>query len=74
MMLVDQNHIHYTYALYSRLDQEIDYENGDVPLHLGRIADSMYEWEGKVAECLGLTQVDVKAIKAENPGKLELQS
>ena len=52
----------------------MDFENKDVPLHLGKIADSMYEWEGPVAEQLGLTQVDVAAIKMKHPGELRLQT
>ena len=35
-----------------RLDQVLDCENNGVPLHLGKIADSMYEWEGPVADHL----------------------
>ena len=52
----------------------LDFENDDVPVHLGRIADSMYEWEGPVAEQLGLTQADVAAIKLKHPGELGLQT
>ena len=44
------------------------------PLHLGKIADSMYEWEGAVADHLGLTQVDVEAIKMKHPGELRRQT
>ena len=58
---------------YTRLDQELDYENAGVLLHLGKIADSMYEWEGPVAEQLGLTPVDVEAIKTKHPSELRLQ-
>lgn len=52
----------------------LDYENGDVPLHLGQIADTMYEWEGQVAEQLGLTLADVAAIKVKHPFELKLQT
>ena len=45
-----------------------------VPKHLGQIADTMYEWEGPVAEQLGLTPADVAAIKIEYPGELRLQT
>ena len=41
--------------------------------HLGQIADSMYEWEGPIANELGLTPVDVAAIKAKYPMNLYLQ-
>ena len=57
-----------------QLNQVIDFENNGVPLYLGQIADSMYEWEGAVAERLCLTQVDVAAIKLQHPTKLNLQT
>ena len=44
-----------------------------VSKHLGRIADSMYEWEGPVAEQLGLTQADIAAIKTKHPTELKLR-
>ena len=56
------------------LDQVLDFENDGVSKHLGQIAESMYEWEGSVAEQLGLTAADNAAIKAEHPGKLKLQT
>lgn len=52
----------------------MDFENNEVPLHLGQIADLMYEWEGSVAENLGLTTADVAGIKQEYPKKLKLQT
>ena len=57
-----------------RLDEEIDFENGGVSKHLGQIADSMYEWEGTVAEELGLTRVDIAVIKKKHPDELNLQT
>ena len=45
-----------------------------IPKHLGQIADSMYEWEGPVAEQLGLTSTDVAAINRKYPGELRLQT
>ena len=45
-----------------------------VPKHLGQIADIMYEWEGPVAEQLGLTQADVAAIKTKYPNELRLRT
>ena len=57
-----------------RLSQVSDFENGGVSNHLGQIADSMYEWEGPVAEQLGLTPADVAAIKVKHPGELRLQT
>ena len=50
----------------------LDFEHGGVPRHLGQIADSMNEWEGSVADQLGLVPADVAAIKIEN-SKLSLQ-
>ena len=55
------------------LNKEIDFCNNGVPKHLGRIADSMYEWEGRIAEELGLTKADVANIKTKYPMDLKLQ-
>ena len=44
-----------------------------VPKHLGQIADSMCEWEGRIADELELKNADVAAIKCEYPNKLTLQ-
>ena len=55
-------------------DQVLDFENGGVSKHLGQIADSMYEWEGSVAEQLGLTPAEIAAIKMKYPGELRLQT
>ena len=43
-------------------------------MHLGQIADTMYEWEGPVAEQLGLTPVDIAAIRVKYPSELRLQT
>lgn len=56
-----------------KLDREIDFENLDVPKDLGRIADSMTEWEGSVADELGLSIPDRNDIKDKNPLKPSLQ-
>ena len=56
------------------LDKEIDSENEGVPKHLGRIAEEMYEWEGRIAEELELTSPDVAAIKTKHPFELRLQT
>ena len=56
------------------LDQVLDFDNNGVSKHLGQIADSMYEWEGPVAEQLDLTPADVAAIKVKHPGELRLQT
>jgi hypothetical protein len=42
--------------------------------HLGRIADTMYEWEGRVADELELTRADVAAIKVKYPYQLKQQA
>lgn len=54
------------------MEQVIDSENDGVPKHLGQIASSMYEWEGSVADMLGLTVAEVADIKQER--KLNLQA
>ena len=41
--------------------------------HLGQIADSMYEWEGTIADELRLTWADIAAIKTKYPTSLKLQ-
>jgi hypothetical protein len=56
------------------IDQVIDSDHGGVSKHLGQISDSMYEWEGAVADSLGLHQADVAEIKEAHPGKLKLQA
>ena len=52
----------------------LDSENDGVSKHLGQIADIMYEWEGTVAENLGLTKADIAAIKTKYPINLKLQA
>ena len=61
-----------------KLDQEIDFEHRDTrgqvtPHHLGRIADSMADWEGVVADHLGLSEADRSDIRDKNPTHLKLQ-
>ena len=56
-----------------RLDQILDFDSGGVPKHLGQIADSIDEWEGRIAEGLGLTTTEVNSIK-HSKDKLELQT
>ena len=48
--------------------------NSGVSKHLGQIADSMYEWEGPVAEALDLERADVAAIVKKHPTDLKLQT
>ena len=58
----------------SQLNQEIDCDSGGVPKQLGKIADSMAEWEGRISDELKLTEVDVAAIKTEYPTQLRQQT
>ena len=61
--------------LYSpQLNEVIDFRNSGVSKHLGQMTDTMHEWEGPVAEQLGLTQAqaDIVAIKIKHPGELKL--
>ena len=52
----------------------LDSEHGGVSKHLGQIADAMYEWEGAIAEQLGLIRADIAAIKIKYPSELKLQT
>lgn len=56
------------------LDQVLDVNNDGVSKHLGQIADAMHEWEGPIAEHLGLTKAEIAAIKTQHPRKLMLQT
>ena len=58
----------------NQLDMVIDSENNGVSKHLGRIANAMYEWEGRIADELGLSVVDVAEIKLKHPSNLKLQT
>ena len=57
-----------------KLDKEIDFEHKTgrgqtVPKHLGKIADSMTNWECAVADYLGLGQTDRNDIRERNSSK-----
>lgn len=56
------------------LDRKIDYDNDGVSRDLGRIADSMREWQGRIAEELDLNSSDVSAIRTKHPDELKLQA
>ena len=61
-----------------KLDEEIDFEHRNtggqvVPKHLGGIAESMINWEGTIADHLGLSEQDRSDIGERNIGKPELQ-
>lgn len=60
-------------VVMDRLIQVLDFESGGVPKHLGKIADFVYEWEGKVADELELTKTDVNSIKLLHKDRLDLQ-
>ena len=62
------------YECSQQLNEVIDFGNSGVSKHLGQIANTMYEWEGPVAEQLGLTPVDVAVIKVKHPGELKMQT
>lgn len=51
----------------------IDAENRSSK-HLGQIADSMSEWEGAIADNLGLTPADIAGIKTKHRTELKLQA
>ena len=54
-----------------RLHQKVGDNEGSKDI--GRIVKSMYEWEGDVADALGLTVVDVASIKMLYRDELKLQ-
>ena len=61
-----------------KLDREIDFEHRDergqlIPQHLGKMAESMTDWEGAIADHLGLSEPDRNDIRDKNPREPELQ-
>ena len=56
------------------LEDVLDSKSNSVSKHLGEIADSMYEWEGAVAENLGLAPADIASIKTKFPKEINLQA
>ena len=72
--IADPHNVSVEYVTGQNLEKLLDFNNGGVSKHLGQIADSMYEWEGPVAERLGLTRADIAAIKTKYPGELHLQT
>ena len=56
-----------------KLSKELDFESGNLDVHLGEIADSMINWREKLATPLGLTAVDVHNIMSENQNQAILQ-
>ena len=57
-----------------KLEKQIDFEHGGIQAHLGAIADAMDEWEGPVAEALGLNTAAIAGIKAKHQDNLNLQT
>ena len=56
------------------MNKVIDADNNGIPKHLGQIADSLAEWEGRIADGLNLTPADVASIRTKYPNDLKLQS
>ena len=61
-----------------KLDREIDFEHRDergqlIPRHLGKMAESMTDWEGAIADHLGLSDAVRSDIRDKNPRQPELQ-
>ena len=52
----------------------IDADNNGVLKHLGQIADSMTEWEGRISEELQLTPANIAKIQKKHPNELNLQT
>ena len=53
---------------------KIDFENLVYSTHLGRISEILREWEGRIADELGLKPSDVAAIRMKYPFDLKLQT
>ena len=61
-----------------KLDKEVDFEHRDsrghvIPVHLGRIAESMTAWDGDIADHLGLSEPDRNDIRECNNREPKLQ-
>jgi hypothetical protein len=61
-----------------KVDREIDFENTDIqgrtiPQHLGKISAEMTNWDGEIADFLGLTRADREDIMERYPRKPPLQ-
>ena len=60
-----------------KLDREIDFEHRDergqlIPRHLGKMAESMTDWEGAIADHLGLSKPDRSEIRDKYPWEPKL--
>jgi hypothetical protein len=58
----------------NKWNEVIDTTHDQVSKDLGQIANTMYEWEGSVAEQLDLTRAEIAAIKMKHPRQLKLQA
>ena len=58
----------------AQLDKVVDGDSHGVLKHIGQIADSMTEWEGRISDELKLTPADVASIHKKHPSNLKLQS
>ena len=50
----------------AHLDKEIDYKTPGINKHLGQIAHSMDEWEGRISDELGLTEATIANIRSKD--------
>ena len=62
------------HSLSDGMNLVLDCENNGVSKHLGQIADSMFEWEGKIADELGLTFAEVANFRKKYPYSPNLQT
>ena len=61
-----------------KLDREIDFEHRDgrgqlIRRHLGKMSESMIDWEGAIADHLGLSEPDRSDIREKYPREPKLQ-
>ncbi len=49
-----------------KLKEKLDFESGDLDMHLEKIADSMINWREKLAILLGLSEAEVHVIRCGN--------
>ena len=62
----------YFQAIFDYHTRRLYNELGD--RELGRIADYMNEWEGRIAEELGLKIAEIEGIRTKHPKELKLQT
>lgn len=55
------------------LDKELDWDHHGVDRHLTEIAEQMIDWEEKLSALLGMTDVDIRDLKAEHPKRVLLR-